>query len=49
MLKWIFQFTTVQAMSSSAPVVTNVSTPTTDAMESLIAVTAQMSNTVVSI
>lgn len=48
-LKWIFQSTTVQGMSSSAPVVTNVSTPTTDVMESLIAVTAQMSKPVVSI
>lgn len=33
-------------MSSSAPVVTSVSTPTTDVMESLIAAIAQMSKTV---
>lgn len=33
-------------MSSSAPVVTSVSTPTTDVMESLIAVIAQMSKPV---
>lgn len=36
-------------MSSSAPVVTSVSTPITDVMESLIAVIAQMSKPVVSI
>lgn len=36
-------------MSSSAPAGTSVSTPTTDAMESLIAVTAQMSAAVVSV
>lgn len=36
-------------MSSSAPACTSVSTPTTDVMESLIAVTAQMSVAVVSV
>lgn len=48
-LNWIFQSTTALSMSSSAPVVTSVSTPSTDVMESLIAVIALMSKAVVSI
>lgn len=48
-LCWLFQSTTVQRTSSSAPVVTSASTPTTDATASLTAATARTSATAVSV
>lgn len=48
-LNWVFQSTTVQQTSSSAPVVTSVSMPTTGVMECLTALTVQMREPVVSL